>query len=472
MTNLIKNIKIALFLDETNNDLFSFFEAILQITKIYQKDIPFEYRVYDTEGNADKSNEQMKQAIEDGYRLFIGGITSEELSKLNVFAEFMTFNNIKDVILFSPSSTIESVGNFEFLYRLVQNDSNLPRIFKDLIFYRFKNKLDLNKVAIVYRDDKYGRELVKDYDNTFDFNFKSFKYDPSDAKNDLQEVVNTLEALDARNKFKLIILISFEEASIYIRILSDRNSRLLKVKHFTTCDGLTYYITKKFARETNLEMMANIGDIGSATTKREEFINILKTNQISPSTFIFPYFDCLDLCVKYGSKSAIIKNIDNFHGVTSIIKYRTLDNGIRESSRSTGFYIGFIYDPNLQNWFQSATAGCTRILKDTDDCFFHNLDSTFNIMVEDLTIIESMVCVDRLGRYKSIIKNSNCIKSRICEDLYIVLKNGTKIFSSYCVSPDSVNNLIFSKNGIVQKRLQRLVTHSIMIKKNGRVCIN
>lgn len=126
-------------------------EAARDVIEHYDDALAIELTVMNSASDPEKALKKMKLLEEQGIRIVIGPLSSEEVMAVQDFAKQ------HDMLLISPTATSSLLSEYEHIFRLAPNDRHQSNILS-----RAMNEQGIEELIVVHIDDVYGRTLLAD----------------------------------------------------------------------------------------------------------------------------------------------------------------------------------------------------------------------------------------------------------------------------------------------------------------------
>ncbi len=122
------------------------------------------FKIYDTKGTPSGAIEAAKQGINDGIKIFIGPIFSDETK------EIKDYLSSGEAIFFSLSPDFSNISK-NIIVSGENPDDQISCIKKNL------TENELERVLLIFQNNKYGQVIKESFNNTRNNNFKRFNVD-------------------------------------------------------------------------------------------------------------------------------------------------------------------------------------------------------------------------------------------------------------------------------------------------------
>ena len=180
----------------------------------------------DTQGNPQKAVDVVKRFIANGIQVIVGPLSTSET------AAVMPLANRYHVVVISPSSTGEAAAKpDDYVFRVAPPDSKQGPALATIIY-----KLGYRKLAIIARNDDYGRGLATLVADTFKKmggEVKTILYQPDkpDLSAEVTQLATVVQGFGA-DKQTAVLVIAFDNDGLQILQKASKIPVLAKVRWF------------------------------------------------------------------------------------------------------------------------------------------------------------------------------------------------------------------------------------------------
>ena len=290
--------------------------------------------VGNTKSDADIAVEVVEHMYDMGIRTFVGPSTSLEAMKVLEWSE----TKHDEVVFITPYASADSIFDYDSLFSVYLRNSEISQIYGNYMSFNYEYYID--EVLVVNRDDEYGRDLLKAFQNDNKNQYFNLVEVTNYQPNSINSPSTASEILDMislkRNETinQVLLFISFGEIQYFFETDIPDNLKTLK----WYCTDLAFVdevITSDFAHDNAYDVrLESIQYAGSAvdvtSIKRKHFHNEMAFKGGVASFFDILLYDAISLM--YESVSEFQKDyIDMDLLRTTIFEKAQILNGISGS---------------------------------------------------------------------------------------------------------------------------------------------